>query len=504
MGAESAIQDKHEKPAKKDDGHLPIFDGQDNPWAKLDKSADNTRSISNVNKVATDQELGKAWKDAASQASPADQASQFTKLNGDIARRAGAMAGGGAQAIGDFETKLNAELKDVKGGPTLNYDDKTNKLTITHYREITSNEAAQLQKDLKDGKISQKDLAAAGYINATGSDGQIGTYKPMVKPETFDLSKYGKADVAKPQQNDASDKVKDVPAWGDKVPGAGSIPPSPYVFAALTESLKNDLKMNVDWKAENAPQKEILGQSASLGPEVDNLRKLGLLDGVAQKGDVDKVNAMFAKYGLPIHFDKAGDDAITAGGVFNFKANWNGTETKMTANDANGKPKEFDAFEKSVKSFNVDGKTVIEVYRDKEKGITMYMTPTDGDLKGYAAYKQAMEMTPGANTPSDSFNKAIIPKMKVRDEGDVPQLVGLKTNGYSVNQARIATSVDIDQSGAEIKQGLGMQMTRSIAMPAPAFKMDKPPLVWVMQDGASKPLIAFRVTQEAWTDPKKN
>ncbi len=304
-------------------------------------------------------------------------------------------------------------------------------------------------------------------------------------------------------KNDVSDKAKSVPEWGDKVPGAGVIPPSPYVFAALTESLKRDLKMNAEWKGVNGPQKELLSQSASLGSEVDNLTKLGLLDGVAQRGDVDKVNAMFKKYDIPIEFQKGAPDDITAGGVFNFKASWNGTETKMTAADADGKPKEFDAFEKSVKSFNVNGQTVIEVYRDNEKGISMYMTPTDAALKGYAAYDKAMELTPGANTPRDEYSKAIIPKMKVRDEGDVPQLKGMKANGYGISQAKIAFAADIDQSGAEVKQGLGVQMTRSIAMPAPAFKMDKPPLVWIMQDGASKPLAAFRVTQESWTDPKK-
>jgi hypothetical protein len=95
--------------------------------------------------------------------------------------------------------------------------------------------------------------------------------------------------------------------------------------------------------------------------------------------------------------------------------------------------------------------------------------------------------------------------MKVRDEGDVPQLIGMgAAGGLSVTQAKIFTSADIDQSGAEIKQGLGLGITRSLSIPTPPFKLDKPPLVWVVQDNASKPLIAFRVTQESWKDPKKD
>jgi hypothetical protein len=95
--------------------------------------------------------------------------------------------------------------------------------------------------------------------------------------------------------------------------------------------------------------------------------------------------------------------------------------------------------------------------------------------------------------------------MKVRDGGDVPQLMGMTTaGGRSISQAKIFTSADFDQNGAEIKQGLATGMTRSLALPPPPFVMDKPPLVWVVQDGASKPLIAFRVNQDSWKDPKKD
>ncbi len=301
-----------------------------------------------------------------------------------------------------------------------------------------------------------------------------------------------------------NDSAKEGPAWGDKVAGAGTLPPSPYVFAALTEAMKGDLKTDPNWKPINKAQRELLNQSASLGPEVDALKKLGLLDGAAQAGGSDKVNEMFARHGIPIKLKDVGPDGVAAGGVFDFKADWKGKETKLTAKDESGKDKEFDAFEKSVKSFNVNGKTVIEVYRDDAKGITMYMSPADGDMKGYSAYKAAFELTPGKNTPSDEYSKAVIPKMKVRDEGDVPQLLGMQANGgLSVTQAKIFTSADFDQNGAEIKQGLGMGMTRSLAPIERSFKMDKPPLVWVVQDGASKPLIAFRVGQESWKDPKK-
>jgi hypothetical protein len=296
------------------------------------------------------------------------------------------------------------------------------------------------------------------------------------------------------------------PGWGDNIPGAGKIPPSPYVFAALTEALKTDLQKDPRWQAINKAQQELLGQSASLGPEVQKLRELGLLDGAAQLGGADKVNAMFARHGIPIHLEGVPADGIAAGGVFDFKADWKGTETKMTAKDKDGTLKEFDAFKKDVKSFNVNGTTVIEVYRDDTKGITMYMAASEAEQKGYDAYKKAFELTPGKNTPAGAYSEAILPKMKVRDEGEVPQLVGLQASGdYKVAQAKIFTSADFDQNGAEIKQGLGVVMLKaSIEMPKPVYTMDKPPLVWVVQDGASKPLIAFRVGQESWKDPKKN
>ena len=326
------------------------------------------------------------------------------------------------------------------------------------------------------------------------------------------LAKHLRAETTQPSNiadrfgtaTDASLKPKDAPNWGDKVPGAGTLPPSPYVFSALSNALEKDLKMNPNWRAINGPQRELLGQSLSLGPEVDALTQLGLLDGAAQKGGVNKVNDMFARHGIPIKLDDVGPDGIAAGGVFHFKAQWEGTETKLNAKDANGVQTEFPAFEKSVKSFNINGQTVLEVYRDDKKGISMYMTPTDSEFKGYAAYDKAFELTPGANSQADRYSKAIIPKMKVRDEGDVPQLLGMQAaGGYGIKQAKIFTSADIDQSGAEVKQGLGVVMTRSLQPVHQVFKMDKPPLVWIMQDGASKPLIAFRVGQESWKDRKK-
>lgn len=305
----------------------------------------------------------------------------------------------------------------------------------------------------------------------------------------------------------ASGKVHEGgPNWGDKIPGAGTLPPSPYVFAALTEAMKNDLGKDPRWQAINKAQSELLNQSASLGPEVEALKRLGLLDGAAQLGGTDKVNAMFARHDIPVRLNDVPPDGIAAGGVFHFKADWKGTETKLTAKDKDGTEKEFDAFKKDVRSFNVNGTTVIEVYRDDKKGITMYMAAADAELKGYAAYNKAFELTPGKNTPRAEYDQAIIPKMKVRDEGDVPQLMRMKAAGnYEVTQAKIFTSADIDHTGAEIKQGLGIGLMKmSLEMPKPIYRMDKPPLVWVVQDGASKPLIAFRVTQESWKDPKKN
>ena len=310
------------------------------------------------------------------------------------------------------------------------------------------------------------------------------------------------ADQARAGKNAAA--TASAPNWGDQIPGAGTFPPSPYVFAALTESIKSDLKIDPQWGAINSAQRELLKQSASLGPEVDALKQLGLLDGTAQAGGADKVNAMFDRHHIPIHLRAVGAQEIAAGGVFDFKADWKGKDSQLTATDENGKDKVYPAFEKPVTSFNADGKTVIKIYRDDKRGITMYMTPANGDAKGYEAYKQAITLTPGPKTPNDVYTEAIIPKMKVRDQGNLPQLIGMTAaGGLRISEAKIYTSADFDQNGAEIKQGLGMVMSKSASMRPRPFIMDKPPLVWVIQDSASKPLIAFRVAQSSWKDPKK-
>lgn len=482
------------------------FEGDNNPLAKPEAIEAATRAISAPSKIPSLDDLGNSWK-AAANASPSDQAGQFGKLNADIAMRAaGMIEKGGAQSIPELETQLNKRLKGVPGGPMLDYDEAAKKLTILHLRPATDAENLDISTRLATGRVTEDELSKQGIRTAKSTEGETSLFVPIVKPETIDLfSKPGKS-AEQARTSDMTAKPNDAPAWGDKVPGAGTLPPSPYVMAALTEALKTDIKMDPNWRPINAAQKELLNQSASLGPEVDALKRMGLLDGVAQAGGVDKVNEMFAKHKIPIKLDDVGKDGVAAGGVFDFKAKWEGKEAKLQAKDADGTEKTFDAFEKGVKSYKVDGTTVLEVYRDNEKGITMYMAPSEADLKGYAAYNKAFELTPGQNTARDEFTKALLPKMKVRDEGDVPQMIGLgAAGGLRVTQAKVFTSADFDQSGAEVKQGMGVGMTRSIVMQAPdkVFKMDKPPLVWIVQDGASKPLIAFRVGQDSWKDPKK-
>ncbi len=310
-----------------------------------------------------------------------------------------------------------------------------------------------------------------------------------------------------PRNPELTERASDKPEakWGDKIPGAAQLAPSPYVFAALTEAMKKDIKMDPNWSGDTAAQKQLLKQSASLGPEVKSLVELGLLDAAAQAGGSDKVNDLFARHGIPITLKDVGPDGIATGGVFHFKADWKGSETTLNAKDQKGEEKQFSAFEKGVKSYNVNGQTVIEVYRDDKKGITMYMAATDSDMKGYEPYNKAFELTPGANTPQAEFNKAVFPKMMLRDQGDMPQLIGMRAaGGLQVSEAKLFTSIDIDQNGAEVKQGAGLAMTRSLMVNRDVtYKMDKPPLMWIMQDGASKPLFATRITQEAWKDPKK-
>ena len=52
---------------------------------------------------------------------------------------------------------------------------------------------------------------------------------------------------------------------------------------------------------------------------------------------------MFERHGIPVRLDNVPSDGIAAGGVFDFKANWKGTETKLTAQDKDGTEKQFDA-----------------------------------------------------------------------------------------------------------------------------------------------------------------
>jgi hypothetical protein len=66
----------------------------------------------------------------------------------------------------------------------------------------------------------------------------------------------------RPEARIASDRALDIgwreivskpsdPAWGSTIEGAARIAPSPYVFGALTESLKADLRMDPQWHPVN-------------------------------------------------------------------------------------------------------------------------------------------------------------------------------------------------------------------------------------------------------------
>lgn len=469
--------------------------------AASDRGPATERSLSNITPVAdkpkpTEASIANDW-DKAAKLPPDQQKAALGKLSDDIAAKTQATLSGSKDdpkaAVAGLEKKINESIV-ADGAVQLKLSGDGKQLSVGHLRAATSEETAKL------ATMTREQQSQAGVMVAENGNKEKVYAVPAVGDSKYDLSTNPpkKLETSKPAE--LTEKKMEAPKWGDDIPGAAKVPPSPYVWAGISQAVGNELKQDPNWKPVNAAQAEMLKASKGLEQEVNGIPK-SVLDSVAGTGadGVAKVNKLFKDHNIPINLRDAGKDAISAGSVFDFKADWKGLETKLQTPDG----KEYPAFQKDVRGYKVGNDTVLEVYRDEKNGFTMYMSPQAQDVKGYDAYKKAFELTPGAKTERANFTEAVIPKMSFRDAGEIPQLQGLQAaKGLSVDKALAFTSADFDQTGAQIKQGVAVQMTRSLSIKAEPFQVKEPPLVWVAYDNASKPVIAFQIPKKDWVDPK--
>lgn len=277
------------------------------------------------------------------------------------------------------------------------------------------------------------------------------------------------------------------------------IAPSPYVMGEAFRQLGVQGMPTDGWEPENDFQRKVLEQSNSVKGDLSELPKK-ILDSKAEKGSVDGVNEFLEKKGFDIKLDPIGEKDVAVAATLSMKGEWKGKNNTITAKDG----KEYPGFTKDAKVFNVDGKSVVELYTDPETGYKVYIAP-QGDLpKGYDAYDVANKLTPNKDSEVQDYEKVHAPKVSLDVESELENLKGLKhKDGSTIAQAKMQTILNMDETGFEAKQAVAMAVSRGFIMPKPTFKVDEPFVMWVQYPGMEKPLIAIPVDQQHWKAPPK-
>lgn len=290
--------------------------------------------------------------------------------------------------------------------------------------------------------------------------------------------------------SDAAGKPGDAPAWGvQRDKDDAKTPISPYVWAGFQEAVESKFGKGIIPGSE--PARELIERAKGLGLELKDLPP-GLFDYIAGQGEEGRklVQGLMDRHQIPLKVPDAGPDAVHGGSVLDFNVTW---KFPKTAVEINGQT--YKAFSKTDANVMMVGDTpVVEVYRDKETGLALYMAKQTEALPGLTPYDRALQLTPGKrDMPAPFYAGAILPNVDYEDKGKVPQLEGTVMAGGRQFEFQSFTKIHIDADGALIKQGLQGTGLRSVSKGP--YTLDGPALVWLSHPKASRPLFAFRADE---------
>ncbi len=195
--------------------------------------------------------------------------------------------------------------------------------------------------------------------------------------------------------------------------------------------------------------------------------------------------------------ERPDEEAVAA--TMSIKKDWTAKRSSVNVDG-----KDYNAVDKDgSKIYNVDGKPVVQLFKDQGDGISVYAIPADKNTTGYQAMQEAKRLIPKAeqSTPQDQ-GIVRIPMVDLEAREDLGWLKGMKGGDRTISQAMMQTMLKMDENGFDAKQAIAMGATRGFAIPKePKYTFNSEFNFVVVKDG--QPIFVQPVGKDSWKDPKR-
>lgn len=344
-----------------------------------------------------------------------------------------------------------------------------------------------MELDDKDKKAGDKPANAVKQVDAPGT-----------KVEDVDKKKDTEKPVVNSGDQGSKEKALEKPVTagsGNDAANTKQFPSDTLFYKAMNA---NPEFAKANWEAKNSAQESLI--KALKDPKVAELASKippDMLDAMA--GDTKAVNDFLQKKGFD-RLLKENPDSEAVAATLSIKRDWTAERSDVKVGDKN-----YAAIDKDSKIYNVDGKPVVELYKDpdgKKDGITVYAIPNEKPVTGQQAMEEAKKLIPRVDgkEPQDQGNVRI-PMVDLNIKESLSFLEGMKGDDKTIDQAVMQTKFKMDEGGFDAKQALAISVSRQLKLsPDPKYTFNTDFTFVVAKDG--QPIFVQPVTKESWRDPK--
>jgi hypothetical protein len=401
--------------------------------------------------------LAVQWNDAANQTGD----KRFDKVNADLTTAFkdvyGKTAGDDkskSAAVKAMEMKINETTEDGKG--VLVQAKGDGKFTIRH---VQRDDKGTPHPDYPDQKVKDQVPAKEVDLKQKSAETRLEQFKPGDKSKVANTEQY---------------------------------PSDPLMYKVMNA---NPEWAKQDWKSDSSAVNQLLKDSKD--PKIkalaDSLPK-DMLDAAA--GDPKMVNDFLQSKGMGrLLQERPGEEAAAA--VMSIKGDWKASKATLQADG-----KDYAAFDRQAKVYNVGGKEVYELYK-RDDGTTVYAIPNNGKLTGEQANNQAKDLIGKVNGMQPKEEGIIrAPMVDYDKQESLNWMVGTRAGDRQMSQVAMQTKIKMDENGFEAKQAIAIGMTRGFSLkPEPIRQITNDFTFVAAKDGI--PLIAQPISKENWKDPKR-
>lgn len=256
------------------------------------------------------------------------------------------------------------------------------------------------------------------------------------------------------------------------------------------------------WEASNEAQRGVLEDLQATRPLIT-----GTFPGLTSiaDSDVGVVNAFLKKEGVPITLPSVGKDGLAMAGILSLHGAWAlGGERTTLEVDQNTYPAA--ELKGAFAVYRWRGYTGVAISTQGEE--IVHLIPMDkGDADSFLREFQPVlagwdwESKGDLRMTGDEFNRLVFPLVDHTVVNDLNDLVGMRLGPFTLQVAKMAKTIKMDQLGFISKTGFAAGAMRGEEPRPNPFVIDTAFLFLVQREGVPFPLEAEWVPRSSWKDP---